>query len=312
MLPLLAFLAFSAFAKDVVVYTALHESPSDMGGKSNLEIFSMNLDDKIPTRVTFHKAQDHSPVLHPNGKLIAFVSDRYRFYPEGDQQIILKTLPNGKEELLNIGVGFLTFRPHFSDDGKYLYFSKARAMVYSTPPVPMSKYGIVRYSLESKTFENIIPDEVGNYFDLRPSPDGKTLAYRYAADGDQYVRLLDLETMISRPLNIDRPAKRNETLPSWRSNTEVTMLTEYGDAQSYMWSVFNVSLSQGSAAQTLQDPQVYDYSKICWFNANEGIMGARDTDSGMFQIFSIKGATLTKLTGEEVWWSGEPDCRRIY
>lgn len=311
MLPLLALLSISAFATDIVVYTALHESPSDSGATSNLEIFTMNLADKKPTRVTFHKAQDHSPVLHPNGKLIAFESDRYRTTPKGDQQIILKTLPNGKEELLDIGNGYLTFRPRFSDDGKYLYFSRATAMIYSIPPTPMGKYKIIRYDLENKFFDEINPQEKGNFFDVSSSPDGKTLAYRYAADGEQYVRLLDLETMVSRPLNMHRPSHRHEQSPAWKSNSEVTILTEYGEAQSYMWSVFQIGLQTGEANQTLRDPQVYDYSRICWFNESEGVMGARDTETGAFQVFSIQGTSLTKLTGFEAWWSGEPDCRRI-
>ncbi len=307
-MPVFLFLLMmgTAFASEMVIFTSL--IIDEYTDEANSEIFLMDMKEKKTTRLTNNKFMDYTPALHPSGKLAAYVTDRWKYDVWGDEQIVLKDLITGKEERLDVGQRKWTLKPGFSHDGKYLYFSMARTPFGESP---MSSYKIYRYDIQEKKVEQITAYDHGNFFDVSPSPDGKTLAYRFAADGQQYVKLLDLLTLESKPLTPARPDNLPEEMPAWRSAEEVTVVAHYGEHEDLQRSFFSVPLQGRPATQILQSPLVYDYHSACWFNQESGVIAAAESETGTVQLFHVQGEKLTKISSSEYWWSSEPDCKTI-
>lgn len=82
----------------------------------NVNLFTMDINERQPQQVTFGKFQDQRPAFSPDGKLLAFVSNR-----SGRERIWIVPTDGSAEPqpLQDSGYGY---RPWFSVDGKTIYF----------------------------------------------------------------------------------------------------------------------------------------------------------------------------------------------
>jgi dipeptidyl aminopeptidase/acylaminoacyl peptidase len=309
LVALLFLLSFTEilFARDLIVYTA--QTQEDTGNEPmNSEIFLMDVSSKTTKRLTRDLALDYEPALSPDGRHVAYITDRFKYDLWGTQQVMLQTITSGTELRIDVGFGKWCGKPAFSADGKVLFFSMATS--YTTDK-PMSSYKIFAYDIEQKTLKSIYADQPGNFFDLAPSPDGRSIAFRHAYDGYQFVKVMDLSDGKNILLNPDHP-RQNESSPAWRGHEQITMLTDYGDNDGMNKSVFDVALNGSSTRQILKDPSIFNFYKLCWFDENRGVAAAQSADYEL-NLFLIDHSKLTQLTDTkgETNWSFDPDCRTI-
>lgn len=119
-----------------VAYTVLHTDTSVEPPVDRKTIYLQRIDDGYAKQLTDGTRQDHSPVWSPDGKQLAFVSDRtgkpqvFLLPIDGGEARQLTTLPNG------VGGG-----PVWSPDGKTLAFTAA---AQDEAPDPSTPYRLTR------------------------------------------------------------------------------------------------------------------------------------------------------------------------
>ena len=135
-------------------------------GASGFNIWVSDLARGIPTRLTFSSVIDAAPAWSPDGKTIAFVSDRsgqlhlYQKAADGTGSILLLVVDNAEED-----------NPSFFSDGRYLIFERlasasgSHAEIWALPP-----FG------DRKTFP-VVQDPQFDLSGPAVSPDVKWLAY---------------------------------------------------------------------------------------------------------------------------------------
>jgi len=147
--------------------------------EGNTDIWILDLERDVPTRLTFHEGFDGNPVWSPDGESIAFASDR----GEGTQSIYLKSA-DGSGDAEPIAEGDRVLTPwSWSPDGKHL-----AVMVQN----PETQLDLVLLSVEDGTIEPFLATK---FIDYGPvfSPDGKWIAYGSNESGswEIYVRPAD-------------------------------------------------------------------------------------------------------------------------
>ena len=102
-----------------------------------------------------YSGKDFSPAVSPDGKLIAFRSDR-----DGTPRIWLKQLAGGNEVVLTSGPDDY---PRFSADGSSIFFIRRQGAVDSLYRIPVLGGEERKYCMMCSTAD--------------PSPDGKQIAF---------------------------------------------------------------------------------------------------------------------------------------
>jgi Tol biopolymer transport system component len=145
-------------------------------GEGNTDIYIWNLVRETLTRLTFDPAEEDFPLWSPDGKRIAFYSER-----EGNRGINLKSADGtGSEELIRSFSGQSGFPGFWSDDGGSLLIQQRSG--------PNTYIG----TLSMEGDREWKPLVQGNYVYAQPeiSPDGHWLAYTSNESGryEVYVR----------------------------------------------------------------------------------------------------------------------------
>ena len=96
----------------------------DKSGQNDLYLY--NIEDSVLTRLTDDFYADMDPVFSPDGKFIAFSSDRTDFGTNGAKNIFLMSLHNGRIFYLTYGRE-QDVAPAFSPDGRALVFASDRS-----------------------------------------------------------------------------------------------------------------------------------------------------------------------------------------
>jgi dipeptidyl aminopeptidase/acylaminoacyl peptidase len=130
-------------------------------GSSNIWIF--DVDRNSATRFTFSQSITHYPVWSPDGKRIAFDTNR-----NGPSDIFMKSTRGSVEERQILASDFPKSPTDWSPDGRSLIYERLD---------PKTKSDLWRLSMtESRPPEPIVRSD-SNETDGRVSPDGKWLAY---------------------------------------------------------------------------------------------------------------------------------------
>lgn len=250
------------------------------------------------------------PYWHPSGKYVAFSTNKtFQMFHSSDpniievgddaSDIIVYDIEKDRvftTELLKSDDAFETF-PCFSPDGKYLYYSTAKAVNNVERNYKAVKYSICRIAFDEK--KQRFGDEVDTIYNAREegrsavlpriSPDGKRLAFTVSdygnftiwhQDADIYMANLESgETCRVDIINSDRV----ESYHSWSRNSRWLAFSSRRDDGIYTRPYFAHIDNNGEASKPFMLPQKNpaNYYKMQKFSYNipELIEGWVETDS---------------------------------
>ncbi len=162
------------------------------------EIFSINLDGSGLVQLTNNTARDFFPDYKPNGRKIAFVSDR-DFAPG-----IYKMSANGtKQQRVSRGSGTVFASPSFSPDGSKITFTSNEDGGDDVYVMRTNGSGQKRLTV------NGVPTDSGPVF----SPDGTKIAFQTNRDGNFEIYAMDRDAAAQTNLTND-PA--GDFTPDWQ------------------------------------------------------------------------------------------------
>ncbi len=260
-----------------------------------------------PARLTNNPAHDVSPSWSPDGRRIAFVSDRggdYEIYVMNADGSGLTRLPASSTKSLSWLSFVVEWPPAWSPDGSRIAFVSDRDWNREIYAINTDGTGLARLT------DNVVYDWVPNW-----SPDGNRIAfvscievpchiYVMNADGSDLTRLTDTSAEIT---DIYFYA---EWPPSWSPDGSRIAFVSRGEGNLDVY----VMNADGSGLTQLTDDRAIDWSPT-WSPDGSRIAFASEHDEN-FDIFVMNadGSGLTQLTDDPAMdyspaWS--PDGSRI-
>jgi TolB protein len=143
----------------------------------NSEIYMMNADGSVVTRLTNDAAADESPTWSPDGSTIAFVSTR-----NGARDLYLVRANSGDIERVTVGAGVTRDMSHWSPDGTRIALQVARDTNYDIDVVRVADKQRLRLAATAAY------DGMYTW-----SPDGTQLAFISARQGPDAVYVVDAD-----------------------------------------------------------------------------------------------------------------------
>lgn len=225
----------------LIVFSTDRDGPDPVGDFGNAEIYVMNPDGSGQRRLTNEKAADNTPVLSPDGRKIAFVSQR-----GGGRDVFVMNVDGTKQNRLTdfwkLGLG--AGNPSWSPDGKRIVFRSGvkRVDVYvinadgsglkkltddprgvAMPAWSPDGQKIAFSSLRDGELEIYVMNADGSNQirltfntskDNRPawSPDGRRIAFHSDRDGEMEIYVMNADGSATRRLTKN---PTDDSYPSW-------------------------------------------------------------------------------------------------
>ena len=149
------------------------------------DVWAMNADGSGAVNLTSHPAQDFAPAFSPDGRRIAFVSDR-----DGDQEIYVMNADGSGQTRLTTAVGSDT-SPAFSADRSRIAFTSDRDGNRELYVIGVDGSGETRLTTSAANEADPAFSADGTLLAYSSDQDGDREIYVTAADGSDPTRLTD-------------------------------------------------------------------------------------------------------------------------
>ena len=252
----------------------------------NAEIYVMDGDGRNQRRVTVNPSVDHDPTWSPDGKKIAFVSNRNNVNKDHRQIWVIDA--DGKNPI-RLTDGLVDVYPDWSPD--------STKIVYDTHLVPedhnLAPGGITVMDADGNN-KRLVKNARG----LHPtwSPDGKRIAFISGVDVINHVFVIDADGRNRMQLTHDFVRKR---LPSWSHDGK--RIAYVGDH--VIWVVD----SDGENPRQLTE--INGDEQATWSPQSDAIAfqsWRKDRELGIYLVDATNGA-VNALQYDPEFWNLEPD-----
>lgn len=236
------------------------------------------------TQLTFHEAHDYQPVWSPDGKQIAFASDRY-----GNFDVFIMNAQGG--DALRLTYHSNDETPFsFTPDGKAIVFGGVRQDLASHRQYPTGSLPeLYSVPVQGGKVDQIlsVPAEYARY-----SKDGKTLIYHDKKGGENEWRKYQKSAIARDIWTYDTKTKKHTKITSHYGENRQPVFTN-GDKDIYYLSeengTFNIhKLSLANPAQKTQITQLKTHPVRFLSSSNDGLLA-----------FSYDGELYTLREGQQ-------------
>lgn len=171
----------------------------------NLEIYVLNLDNSITSRLTdnqgFRSNEDYSPNVSPNGQEIVFISNRSQQIQNKSSEIYLMNSDGTNQRKLNILSSILQHgAPRWSPDGQRIAFDATETgSVYNIYAINKNGSGLVKLTNNSSLNITAAWSSDGNKIAFASTKDGNHEIYVMNSDGSSQTRLTNNSAIDAEP-----------------------------------------------------------------------------------------------------------------
>ena len=205
------------------------------------DIWQYDMVRQVARRLTFNPADDFAPVLSPDGKRVAFASNR-----SGSPQLFLKNVDGAEEERAIAPAQLARFPLSWSPDGRFIAYKEI---------APTTQMDIDIFDMKERTERHFLASEF-NETDASFSPSGRWMAYVSDESGRPEVYV----TTFPAPSARWQISSGGGTQPRWRGDEKELF---YYSADGNIMAVpvvtqpnFNAGIPQRLFACELRSPRI--------------------------------------------------------